>query len=79
MFDLDPEKKKLLYYGLTGFAIILLLLRGCALAEHERMMKYVHFHQDNFAKLCSENYEELVPEVRSQCNQYFESIGSEPF
>ena len=71
MYDLDPEKKKLIYYGLTGFAVCFMLLRGCAIAEQERMMKYVNFHQDNFIKLCSDNYDELADKARKDCDQFF--------
>lgn len=73
MQDLDPEKKKLLYYGLACFAITFLMFRGCALSEQERAMKYIHFHQDNFIKLCSDNYDELVDEARRECDRFLKA------
>lgn len=70
MQDLDPEKRRLLYYGLTCFAITFMLFRGCAISEQERMMKYIDFHQDNFVKLCNENYEELVEAAKKECERW---------
>ena len=71
MNELDPKNKRIIYYGVAGFAISFMLFRGCAIAEQERMMKYVNFHQDNFVKLCSENYEDLAEKAKRECDKFF--------
>lgn len=79
MQDLDPEKRKLIYYGLAGFAITFTLFRGCAVSEQERAMKYINFHQDSFIKLCSDNYDELVDEARRECDRFFKANRVDSF
>ena len=39
----------------------------------EQVEKYTTFHQGTFIGLCENNYENLQPEAKAECDRYFEN------
>ena len=65
--------KRLLLYFVIFYVIWLFAFRGCLDTSMEQVEKYVTFHQGTFIGLCENNYENLQPEAKAECDRYFEN------
>ena len=65
--------KRLLLYFICFYVVWLFLFRGCLDTSMEQVEKYVTFHQGTFIGLCENNYENLQPEAKAECDRYFEN------
>jgi hypothetical protein len=43
----------------------------------EQVEKYATFHQGAFIGLCENNYENLQPEAKAECDRYFEAKSAQ--
>ena len=65
--------KRLLLYFVIFYVIWLFAFRGCLDTSMEQVEKYTTFHQGTFIGLCENNYENLQPEAKAECDRYFEN------
>jgi len=69
--------KRLLLYFVIFYVIWLFAFRGCLDSSMEQVEKYATFHQGTFIGLCENNYENLQPEAKAECDRYFEAKSAQ--
>ena len=64
---------KLLLFSVVFYIVWLFFFRSCVNFNEESFQKYMTFHQGTFIGLCENNYENLQPEAKEECDSYFEA------
>jgi len=68
--------QKLLLYSVLFYIVWVFFFRSCT-ADVEQLQKYTNFHQQNFIRLCENNYENLALDAKLECDKYFEARATE--
>ncbi len=68
--------QKLLLYFVLFYIGWVFFFRSCTV-DVEQLQKYTNFHQQNFIRLCENNYENLALDTKLECDKYFEARATE--